>query len=672
MRTLLYFMVKSFPGLLVACLVCLPAHSQLFKQANNPLKLADRYFSAGEYYTAAYLYEQYLNPSKRIAKASSFPVYARKRKRFFVNKKINRGDILYKQAQSYRLAHYWEKADSAYRMCAGQADALYWQAVCERNLEKYDAAEKSLHAYLNGAAGGKQYTEEAEKELQTIQFIRQQIAKAGLMLINCKKISMPNSYEKGAYAVHYAGGQQYVVSSTSTDSAAAKDVNPHYSRLFYATMNNDSLNGLIPVGFPAPAIPENQSAASLSPDGNCMYFTQWKKENGHVVSGIYYSIKRGNGWSIPFLLQQVNTGGHNSKQPYCTADGKYLFFASDRPGGSGGFDIWYAPVQADGSTGTPVNAGAVINTAADEQAPFFHVNSSTLVFSSNGRPGMGGFDLYAAQGLVSAWNAPENLGYPVNSSRDDVYFFAPEKNALLFNAIIGSDRGSGCCIEAYRVTKMPKTKRLNGLVLDCKNQEPVTGAIVVLTFPSGKTREAKTDGEGRFVFDTMDFDTKDVTIGISKALYKDTTTVIKIHETDESSLTVDQLFNENLCIEKKFVLNPENVLTVFFDFDKSNIGEAAGSKLDSLYNILVSLPNARIQVSGYTDGKGSVAYNKILSDKRARACAAYLAAKGIAADRISFESFGACCPVEMELINGRDNPDGRSRNRRALINILKE
>ena len=87
--------------------------------------------------------------------------------------------------------------------------------------------------------------------------------------------------------------------------------------------------------------------------------------------------------------------------------------------------------------------------------------------------------------------------------------------------------------------------------------------------------------------------------------------------------------------------------------------------------MLTENPTATIQISGYTDGLGSVEYNQVLSDKRARACADYLVEKGIDAARISFESFGACCPVEMEMLNGRDNPDGRSMNRRALINIDK-
>ena len=81
---------------------------------------------------------------------------------------------------------------------------------------------------------------------------------------------------------------------------------------------------------------------------------------------------------------------------------------------------------------------------------------------------------------------------------------------------------------------------------------------------------------------------------------------------------------------------------------------------------------ATIQISGYTDGRGTEEYNKILSDKRAKACADYLIQKGIDSTRITFESFGACCPIEMELLNGRDNADGRSKNRRALINIKKD
>jgi outer membrane protein OmpA-like peptidoglycan-associated protein len=126
-----------------------------------------------------------------------------------------------------------------------------------------------------------------------------------------------------------------------------------------------------------------------------------------------------------------------------------------------------------------------------------------------------------------------------------------------------------------------------------------------------------------------------------------------------------------MYIDKKFVFLAENVVIVYFDFDMSNLKTDAVSKLDSVYQVLVQFPAATLQISAYTDGKGSNEYNKKLSDRRARECADYFIGKGVPASRISFESFGACCPLELELINGRDNPDGRSRNRRALINITK-
>jgi outer membrane protein OmpA-like peptidoglycan-associated protein len=120
------------------------------------------------------------------------------------------------------------------------------------------------------------------------------------------------------------------------------------------------------------------------------------------------------------------------------------------------------------------------------------------------------------------------------------------------------------------------------------------------------------------------------------------------------------------------VIKVENVVTVYFDFDKSQLKERGVAQLDSIYNVLAENVTATIQISGYTDGLGTAEYNKVLSDKRAKTCADYLIGKGIDTNRISFESFGACCPIEMELINGRDNPDGRSMNRRALINIDKD
>jgi outer membrane protein OmpA-like peptidoglycan-associated protein len=338
-------------------------------------------------------------------------------------------------------------------------------------------------------------------------------------------------------------------------------------------------------------------------------------------------------------------------------------------GGSGGFDIWYANIQADGTTGDPINAGQ-INTKEDEQAPFFHSSSGILVFSSNGMQGMGGFDLFTTKMNESGFKKPENMGHPVNSSRDDIYFFANDKNELLKNAIIGSDRGSECCLETYTIVKAPKKKMITGIVRDCKTNEPVADAVVTI-----KDKQTKTGADGKFQFD-MDADIEK--FSIVKDGYNDKTENENVENINSTDLLIDIYNNAPICIEKpvieekKLVIKVENVVTLYFDFDKSILKDREKETLDSIYNVLMEANTTTIQISGYTDGLGTEKYNNKLSDRRAKACADYLIKKGIDKSRISFVSFGKCCPVEMELINGRDNPDGRIKNRRALINISKE
>ena len=678
--------VKTTTGFLIWLIACGSSMQSLGQQAKGPVQLADQYFAAGEYYTAANLYEQFLHPSKKQKTTSEFPLNIKaKRTIASTAPNVSRTDILFKQAESYRLANYWQQAAATYKECMDKdpseySNALYWYAVCERSLGHYDSAWESIKQYLNSAGSKSQYKEAAEKELQTLQFIHEQLSRPDSVLMKTQKLNVPASNEKGAFALAHISGNQFLITSTQTDSTRVNGINPYHSRLFSATLGNGSLDEMIPLPLTTTDAAINQGAGTISPDGQHLYFSQWKKENGKIISSIYYSVKQGAHWSSPTRLPVVNINTYSSKQPFCSADGNYLFFSSDRPGGSGKFDIWYVDLKKDGTTGQPVNLGPSVNTSNDEQAPFYQSSSGTLVFSSNGYPGMGGYDLFSVKGNETNWASPGNLGYPVNSSRDDIYFFAPEKTNLLSNAVVSSDRGEGCCLETYLITKAPKNKRLTGSLFDCNGSAPLADAQVILKDGYGKTWKTTTNANGKYSFEIGNEDHEPLTLSASKELYLDTTSSFKVENMDESDLLTDKLVNADLCIEKKpepkpepvLVIKAEDVVTVYFDFDKSLLKPEALQKLDSIYNIMAELPVTTIQISGYTDGVGTDAYNKVLSDKRARACADYLIQKGIDAGRVSFVSFGACCPVEMEKINGRDNPDGRSRNRRALINVKKD
>lgn len=641
-------------------------------QADKRLTMADQYFAAGDYYTAAGLYEQFLHPAVKPKSRSDFPLNAKRNGEGRLGKFTSKTDIVLKQADSYRLCNYWKEAAGLYKQCFEKdavkyADALYWYGVCQRSLSNYSLAEESIDRFLKDSKNSN-YLQDAQKEKQTLQFIHQQLSKPDSVLYHVQKLTADIS-DKGVFAP-VNNHNQILFTSTQTMSGFP-GVNPYRNRLFNASFAGEGFQNSQPVLFESLDSSMNQGAASINPDGSRLYFTQWKKEKGTTVSSIYVSIKSNNTWSKPQLLPAVNQQGHNSKQPFCSADGKYLFFASDRTKGKGGFDIWYAPVKEDGSVGDPVNAGTVINTSANEQAPFYHANSHTLVFSSDRTPGMGGYDLYFAKRKENDWQTPENMGYPVNSSRDDIYFFTAEKESVWKNAIVSSDRGSECCLATYAVTKTPKKKMMTGIVLDCNTNQPLDSAAIILKDASGKTLQAVTNSEGKYSFELND-EASQQQLSITKENYTDKTDKVLIESMSASNWQTDTMYNASVCLEKKFVLKIENVVTVYFDFAKSNLKEKGVAQMDSIYNVLVEHPTYTIQVSGYTDGKGSAVYNKKLSDRRAKSCADYLIQKGIDANRISFESFGSCCPVEMELINGRDNPDGRSMNRRALINITKE
>lgn len=667
--------------LLAACTASLMGEAQHAKK--SPVQLGDQYFAAGEYYTAAHLYGQFLNPPKKQKGGSDFPLATIGKRRTHGITAESRSSVLYKQAESYRLANYWQEASAAYKECAdnnstSHPDALYWYAVSQRSLGHYAAAEEAIRQY-NSTNNGTQASN-AQRELQTLKFIQHQLRRPDSILFKVARVDAPNSHERGVFAPARMGRGNFLVSSTERDSVQVNGVNPYHSRLFTVSIENGAISELIPVIIPGANALDNQGAATASADGNRLYFSQWKKENGKTVSAIYMSTRNENGWSTATLAGSINQQGHSSKQPFFSADGRYLFFSSDRPGGAGGFDIWYAPINSDGSIGEPINAGKTVNGSGDEQAPFYHNSSSTLVFSSNRLPGMGGYDLFAAKGTAGSFAAAENLGHPVNSSRDDIYFFAEENAPLLSNALVSTDRGGSCCLETYRINKAEKNKVLTGLLLDCGDNSPVEGAVVTLKDGSGKTWSMTTDVDGRYTFEPGNGPWTDLSIIITKDEYIQSNAPFAAESTDETDLLIDRLTNTDVCIEKlpapqeeePLVIKAEDVVTVYFDFDRSALRPEVISKLDSIYQVMVDYPTTTIQISGYTDGLGSEEYNQKLSDRRAKSCADYIIGKGIDAGRIRFVSFGKCCPVEMELINGRDNPDGRSRNRRALINVKKD
>jgi len=187
----------------------------------------------------------------------------------------------------------------------------------------------------------------------------------------------------------------------------------------------------------------NEGTCTVSADGRTLVFTACNRPDGHGSCDLYISHKVGNEWSQPVNLgQEVNSREWDS-QPSLSADGHTLYFASDRKGGVGKRDIWMTQLNDKKQWTAPRNLGPTINTTDDENAPFIHANNRTLFYSSNGLPGMGGFDIFITQKIDTVWAPPANIGYPINTVSDQVGLFIASNGENAYYTDDNTEKGGG-------------------------------------------------------------------------------------------------------------------------------------------------------------------------------------------------------------------------------------
>ena len=412
------------------------------------LKAADSYYKQADYYSATLYYEKYLVSGKKNTDLMTYNPYAAPgpSDRVTTGPAANEQQAMYQLADSYRRLNDPAKAAPLYEKTLNRYPlAAYYYGVCLRSLGKYDAAEEVLSAFLAKYAETDGYSLAAEKELRNLRFIRQQLQKDDLSLYHLQKAAGTLNAGGASYAPVWAGNKLLFTSTKAENGAAV------LNRIYQAT-DTVSVNR-IPL---AQSSKVHQGAAGLSPDGNTLFLTQWKIENGKKSAAIYISRKINNDWSDPVILDSVvNSAGANTQQPFIMPDGKVLLFSSDKAGGKGGYDLWYAELDANGKALYAKNVSE-LNTPADEQAPYYHKASGTLVFSSNGRIGMGGYDLYYSKGSIGHWETPVNFGYPVNAVKDDIYFASrTNTDNILEDAWFSSDRSAECCLELFSLHMTP-------------------------------------------------------------------------------------------------------------------------------------------------------------------------------------------------------------------------
>jgi tetratricopeptide (TPR) repeat protein len=315
------------------------------------LKAADTYYKKGDYYSAALYYEKYLNSKATKAKPEDYNPYNVKPAAGGKSVVPNAQLAVYNLAESYRRLNYPTKAVAWYEKALSYKNsqlplAQYYYAGTLRALGDYEGAEKAFQQFLDEYKTDDVYVNSAKSEVLNLHFIREQLRKEDLKLYTEEKQGAQLNPMGANYSPVWINSNTLLFTSTRTEGDSANK--PFLNRLYEAVYENGAVKSINKIEIPQGA-GIHQGVASISPDGKTMFLTRWSLVGGKKTSAIYTSNKLDNGWSEPVLFDAlVNMPGYNAQQPFLMSDGKTLLFSSDKPGGSGGFDLWYATLDANG------------------------------------------------------------------------------------------------------------------------------------------------------------------------------------------------------------------------------------------------------------------------------------------------------------------------------------
>ncbi|WP_336514478.1 OmpA family protein [Pollutibacter soli] len=699
--------------------ICFTTHAQVMP-TNSTYAQAEKYFNDKKYFEAAQLYEKYLSAEEPPPAVTDPFAVSKRGKEKASTKNVTRQEALFYLAESHRLTHDFNQAEKWYKEVIALPDhnplAEYWYGVTLRTNQKFEEAFHVLTTFVETYPNEDEWKESAKLELSNLQFIKGQEENQTVNVFVRPEINEKN---KSAYALVVPGAKAVAFTSIYVDSAAMRKGKYAYFARLYSSVESRTIMDSMQMLQIQSQKGYHEGLATFTNEGRTMFFTRWTDKKGKRISDLYRSDKTASGWSKPEKLgAPFNLPGFNSTQPFITPDKKYMLFSSNRPGGSGNYDIWYAPLDSSLSATEAINFGKSINTSGDDMSPYYHQNTQNLVFSSNGRTGMGGFDIYAAQGEIPAsqWQSVVNPGSPVNSPKDDMYFISTDDDELWKNGWFSSDRGSDCCLEVFAFNR-DNEQHITGIVIDRVTGHPIPGATITLKDvgkENGEETIAITDKDGHYHFDLTD--TKKIQIEANNPGFDSVTGEYNIGiKTGRDSLTVDTMFltetrknpdvdltgtdppdSTNGEIHDPDVGKPPpdhdpdvgkpppihdpdldkfigdiNRQMIHFDFRKSDIKEKYYPYLDSIVSIMERYPSLKIEMGGHTDGLGTNEFNGLLGQDRVQAVVQYIVNKGIDADRVTGTSYGETLPIASETRNGLDDPRGRFMNRRVEFRIVR-
>ncbi len=408
----------------------------------------------------------------------------------------------------------------------------------------------------------------------------------------------------------------------------------------------------------------NEGAASISGDGKTLVFSSCGKKDSRGSCDLYISLKRGEVWSVPTNMgDKVNSAGWESN-PSITADGKSVYFSSDRSGGFGKKDIWVTNLLPDQTWSTPENLGALVNTKMNEATPFIHADKQHLYFASDGFWGMGGYDIFYSVKDGPFWTEPVNVGYPINTPENEgAFYVTPDFEKGYFEKYISNNEQSHSEIFEFDIPDQLKstnrTLYAKGNVYDYETKKPLAAKIELIDLNSGLVIQSVNSDSVNGNYLVVLTEGKEYALHVRSKGY--------LFYSDNFDYTHGKFDPLKLDIYLRPLSSKQSITlkNIFFETDKYELKDKSFLELDKLAEVLKLSPNIKVEIGGHTDNIGNVKYNQQLSLNRAKSVYDFLISKGVNSSQISYKGYGST-----QAVGDNKTEKGRKQNRRIELKVL--
>lgn len=650
--------VKHFLAVLALVFISMNVIAQ-----KNYAKDAEKAYDNKQYYTAIELYKSWYGKEKN---------------------KEKKAKILFQTAECYRMigdlkgqVNYYNKAIRAkypdpiaylYLANAKKQMGLYDEALIE-----YNNYKKEVPSDPRGEDGAKSAELAQKWKDSPTRYKVQNVA-----MINSRELDFSPCYGDKKYkTLFFTSTRDGVTGGSTVDEGTGKV----FSDIFETKVDKNG-KWSTPTPLAAPInTPGNEGSSILTVKGTTMYFTRCEVEKNEIKKcQLWMAPKRGNNWGDPEKLPfSVDTFAF--RHPAINKEENIIVFASDMPGGMGGYDLWVSTKTGKGRNaewGKPVNLGPSVNTGGHEFFPFIH-EDGTLYFSSDGHIGMGGLDIFKAEkkGEAAEWANVTNMRAPINSSGDDFgIIFEGSKERGYFTSNREGGKGSD---DIYSFVLPPLVFKLEGVVTDCENKVPLENVTVNILGSDGYTQEVKTDKAG-FYSVALQPNLSYIVSTDGKNVMKTTYADRYLNSPDKGKVTTvgeeeSKNFKKDFCL--KPVSNEIRFPAVLYDLGKATLRPESKDSLDYLYQTLLDNPTIVIELSSHTDSRSSDAYNQRLSQARAQSCVDYLVnEKKIPKERLVAKGYGEKKLLIKDsqiakLKTKEEQEAAHQKNRRTVFKVLR-